>query len=45
MEMRTRFAIAMIAGMGVGILETHAQSPATVWDAVYFTDRQSDLLC
>ena len=39
MEMRTRFAIAMIAGMGVGILETHAQSAATVhsflWHAAY----------
>jgi cytochrome c len=39
MEMRTRFAIAMIAGMGVCILATHAQSPASVWDAVYSADQ------
>ena len=39
MEMRTRFAIAMIAGTGVCILATHAQSPASVWDAVYSADQ------
>jgi cytochrome c len=39
MEMRPGFAIAMIAGMGVCILGTHAQSPTSVWDAVYSPDQ------
>jgi len=39
MEMRMIFAIAMIAGMRVCILATQAQSPASVWDAVYSTNQ------
>ena len=37
--MRTRFAIAMTAGLGVCILAMHAQSPSSVWDAVYSADQ------
>jgi cytochrome c len=37
--MRTRFTIAMIAGVGVCILGIQARSPASVWDAVYSPDQ------
>jgi cytochrome c len=39
MELRSRFAIALIAGMGVCLLATLAKSPASVWDGVYSPDQ------